>query len=548
MRSFISLLGPSHASMLAVTAAMLDRDGVDPDALRSGVSLIVCPRSLDDAIQDAVNRLVFNSEAAQSPREDDPVRAYVLSAGNWDDFTLRRAIARDLPVILVGRRFDLDSETLALVDRTCAADVAITDDIVRRVILAVTGADLAVSGVGEMIDAELLASVVRRSVPGAEALAKLVGIAAGRKRKAQEAQAKADREANEAAIDLITVAADTVSDAPPPPRLSTVSGFGAARDWGLQLASDIQDYRAGKLSWDDVDRGILLTGEPGVGKTFFVRLLAEECGIPLISSSYSDWEAGQSGSAYVVKAMRKIFDDARKKSPCLVFIDEIDSMGIRGGSGHNTGYWDAIINALLQELDGARGREGVIAIAATNNPNRVDPAIKRAGRLERQVEIPLPDQAEIRGIIAHHLAPAPLDDDALDKASCALRGMSPATIALLCREARRAARRRGDGVTPGDVIDASLAHRPQREADADRAVCIHEAAHAVAAVVQGLQVSSVHVGEGPRCAVQFETVRATKEYLDAHLVCALAARRADAMLGWGVRRRTCSRLCASATE
>jgi ATP-dependent Zn protease len=205
-----------------------------------------------------------------------------------------------------------------------------------------------------------------------------------------------------------------------------------------------------------------------------------------------------------------------------------------------------LINALLAELDGAVPRDGVVVIGATNHPDRVDPALKRPGRLERTVEIPLPDFSEIGAIIKHHLS-SPIGDGMLSEAALACRGMSPAAIAMLCREARRAARRRADPVVPHDVMQAAWEARPKRDDADDMATCRHEAAHAVAAVVLGLRLVSAQVDGKPHCETIFSSIHATRDYTERFVVMLLAARRADAMLGDGVTAGAVADL-AQATE
>ena len=170
-----------------------------------------------------------------------------------------------------------------------------------------------------------------------------------------------------------------IGSTPDKPRLRDLCGYGTAKDWGMQLAEDFAAYRRGTLDWDDMDRGILLSGPPGCGKSYFARALAEECGVPLVMCSYADIEANTGSGNLTNKAIKKIWADARKKAPCIVFMDELDSVGARGDRGNNNGWWTSIINGLLAELDGAEPREGVVAIGATNFPDAIDRALRRPG-------------------------------------------------------------------------------------------------------------------------------------------------------------------------
>src|SRR3546814_617433 len=147
----------------------------------------------------------------------------------------------------------------------------------------------------------------------------------------------------------------------------------------------------GGLRWEDVDCGVLLSGPTGVGKTMFAGALARTCGCPLVSASLGEWQAaGHLGD--LLKAMRRTFDEARKCAPCILFIDEIDSFGDRAAfDRHHRDYGIPLVNAFLEELDGVRGRAGVVVVGATNDPERIDPAIRRPGRLDRTIELGLPD-------------------------------------------------------------------------------------------------------------------------------------------------------------
>jgi len=270
-------------------------------------------------------------------------------------------------------------------------------------------------------------------------------------------------------------------------RLSEMSGFGEAGEWGMRLAADLQDYRDGTLPWADVDRGILLSGPPGCGKTTFASALAEEAEVDLVATTYSDWHGGSGGDS-VTKGLSKLFETWRKrasKNPIILLIDEIDSIGARGGNGHNDSWFAPMINSWLAFLDGAVPRDGIVVIAATNHPERVDPALLRPGRLDRHVALPLPEVAALRGVVRHHLG-ADADDAGLDRAARACRGMSPASVAQACREARRLARVTLHRPVAADDVAAVLGARREEALrlpgarDLDRRVAIHEAGHALA--------------------------------------------------------------------
>jgi cell division protease FtsH len=288
---------------------------------------------------------------------------------------------------------------------------------------------------------------------------------------------------------------------PPPPakqaltKLSDMSGFGPARAWGLQLARDVEAYRAGDIDWSEVDSGLLLSSPPGGGKTMFASALAAECECEFIATQYSEWEGADSR---ITRGMEKLFESVRKKAQdnvVIFFIDEIDSMGSRGDNGHNESWWTAIINTWLAFLDGAKDRHQVIVIAATNLPDRVDPAMRRPGRLDRHIVIPLPDIGEISGILLHHLKlecdPYP---EYLKTAATALRGRSPAEIMQVARDARRHARDQNRSVRIHDVLD--VLPPPLLRGQDDWIVCVHEAGHVIGNLHGGFVIENV---DADRC-------------------------------------------------
>ena len=177
------------------------------------------------------------------------------------------------------------------------------------------------------------------------------------------------------------------------PTLLELSGYGEAKDWGLDLARDLSDWKEGSIPWADVDRGVLLSGPPGCGKTVFASALGRTCDVPVVFGSLANWQAkGHMGD--LLKAMRRGFDDARSKTPSILFLDEFDSIGDREKfTGDNAQYCTEVVNGLLECMDGAEGREGVVIVGACNHPDRIDAAFMRPGRLERHIRIPLPDAA-----------------------------------------------------------------------------------------------------------------------------------------------------------
>lgn len=188
------------------------------------------------------------------------------------------------------------------------------------------------------------------------------------------------------------------------PLVETLSGYGAARDWAVDLKTDLDLWRDAKLSWDEMSTKLLLSGPPGTGKTTYVKALCNTLEVPLLVTSVAHWlEPGYLGD--VLKRMSAAFELAASKAPAILFIDELDNIGSRqaGGGRPYDDYWTSLINRLLQLLDGATKTEGVVVVAATNLPEKIDPALLRSGRLETHVRIPLPDLGTLVGILTHHL-------------------------------------------------------------------------------------------------------------------------------------------------
>ena len=237
-----------------------------------------------------------------------------------------------------------------------------------------------------------------------------------------------------------------------------------------------------------IPKGALLVGPPGTGKTLLAKAVAGEANVPFFSMSGSDFVEMFVGVG--ASRVRDLFRQAKEKSPCIIFIDEIDAVGRARGKSPNMGSNDErenTLNQLLTEMDGFGSNSGVIILAATNRADILDKALLRAGRFDRQIYVELPDLNDRVAIFNVHLRNIKIDDSVdVELLARQTPGFSGADIANVCNEAALiAARQHKNSVERQDFIDAvdriigGLEKRSKITTDEEkRSIAIHEAGHA----------------------------------------------------------------------
>ena len=270
-----------------------------------------------------------------------------------------------------------------------------------------------------------------------------------------------------------------------------VAGIDEAENELVEIVDFLRDPQKYTRLGGTAPKGVLLVGAPGTGKTLLARAVAGEAGVPFFSMSGSEFVEMIVGVG--AARVRDLFKQARENAPAIIFIDELDSIGrargqmVLGGSSEQ----EQTLNQILTEMDGFSSREGIIVLAATNQPDVLDKALLRPGRFDRRVVVNLPDRNGRKAILEVHTRRVPLAPDAsLDELAAATPGLAGADLKNLVNEAALlAARREQNEVRQKDFLDAleKIVLGPQRPLllspqDRER-IAYHEGGHAVLGLV-----------------------------------------------------------------
>ncbi len=233
-----------------------------------------------------------------------------------------------------------------------------------------------------------------------------------------------------------------------------VAGADEAKEELVEIVQFLKDPKKFTKLGGRIPKGVLLVGSPGTGKTLLARAVAGEAGVPFFTISGSDFVEMFVGVG--ASRVRDLFEQGKKHSPCLIFIDEIDAVGRHRGAGMGGGHdeREQTLNQLLVEMDGFESNEGVILIAATNRPDVLDPALLRPGRFDRRVVVSKPDVLGRKQILAVHTRKTPLGPNVdLEKIGRGTPGFSGADLENLVNEAALIAARFGKNMIEMDDFE-----------------------------------------------------------------------------------------------
>ncbi|WP_237763515.1 AAA family ATPase [Falsirhodobacter sp. alg1] len=258
------------------------------------------------------------------------------------------------------------------------------------------------------------------------------------------------------------------------PWLEDIHGDTPALRAARQIVRDLRGWKTGAVAWSDLTRTLLLYGPPGTGKSWIARAMGNSAGFSVVTGTFGAWQAaGHLGD--MLREMRKSFAEARTRAPSVLIIDEIDAVGSREDRDqHNRSYRTQVINSFLAEMDSIAREEGVIVVATCNHRDMIDPAVRRPGRLDMHINVPLPDADTLFGVFRTCL-PDWNEADLRDLATRAV-GCSAADIDAVIRQTRAMARGQKRDMTLNDLRQLfRITHDPS----IDRRVALHECGHAI---------------------------------------------------------------------
>lgn len=326
-----------------------------------------------------------------------------------------------------------------------------------------------------------------------------------------------------------------------------VAGIDEAKTDLKELVGFLKDPEQYSRLGGEMPKGALLVGPPGTGKTLIARAVAGEADVPFYRTSGSDFVEMYAGRG--AGRVRDMFTEAKKKAPCIIFIDEIDAIGGKRGSGGGDGSGhnerEQTLNQLLVEMDGFEGNEGVVIIAATNRPDTLDDALMRPGRFDRQITVPAPDMRGRMQILEVHMNKIPhlANDVTIHDLAIGTPGFSGAELANLVNEAALTAVRNDheavyrsdfeqakDKIMMGAELSSLMMSKEEKELTA-----YHEAGHALMAILQE-ESDPIHkatiIPRGRALGMvmrlpESDRVSITKEKLNADLIVAMGGRIAE---------------------
>lgn len=286
-----------------------------------------------------------------------------------------------------------------------------------------------------------------------------------------------------------------------------VAGADEEKEELEEIVEFLKDPQAFSALGARIPKGVLLVGPPGTGKTLLARAVAGEADVPFFSISGSDFVEMYVGVG--ASRVRDLFDQAKRNSPSIIFIDEIDAVGRHRGAGMGGGHdeREQTLNQLLVEMDGFGANEGVIVIAATNRPDILDPALLRPGRFDRQVTVNYPDVRGREDILKVHAKGKPLGPDVeLSYIASATVGFTGADLENLLNEAALlAARRKKKAITMSEIEEATMKvlvgteKKSHRITERDKKItAYHEAGHAVSSYYLEHKDPVTHISIVPR--------------------------------------------------